>query len=287
MALAVQRRVGWVCVAVGMMLAVSKSPSGGFAVVRESKAPKSLKGLEPCKILLIGNPGIGKSAILNGMIGYKCFESGVSFGSGMTYELDIAKIGKYIFMDTPGLADTNLREKAAKAITEALKQCGRYKIIFVIGLDSGRLRPEDVTVMRLVIESADIDKYGVIINKLEQKTYEKLSDPSHPAKQQVLGMIQAGLSKGQEMTDHIYLMPHDEELAGEDNKVKQPPKDFFDFLKTMPDYNLLKPELVKPIKNNFVREVVTTETWWQKMLSNVASNVKVSVSIRIGGDSPF
>ena len=78
-------------------------------------------------------------------------------------------------MDTPGLADIKLREKAAKAITEALKKDGRYQIFFVITLEAGRIRPEDMTTIKLVLESAsDITHYSIIINKLSNNAYNCL-----------------------------------------------------------------------------------------------------------------
>lgn len=57
-------------------------------------------------------------------------------------------------MDTPGLADIKLRKQAAKAITEALKRDGNYQIFFVITLEAGRIRPEDMATIKLVLESA-------------------------------------------------------------------------------------------------------------------------------------
>ena len=55
------------------------------------------------KIIAVGNPGVGKSCILNSLAGEKLFESGLSIGTGKTYELDIkrSKTG-HQFIDTPG-----------------------------------------------------------------------------------------------------------------------------------------------------------------------------------------
>ena len=39
-------------------------------------------------IIVIGNPGAGKSTILNGLAGEVLFESGISIGDGLTYQLD-------------------------------------------------------------------------------------------------------------------------------------------------------------------------------------------------------
>ena len=96
----------------------------------------------------------------------------------MTFELDMKKNHDGItYLDTPGLADFNLREQAAEAITLALKQGGTYQIFFVITLEAGRLRPEDVTTMKLVLDSAtDIEHFSLIINKLSKNAHQILFD---------------------------------------------------------------------------------------------------------------
>ena len=78
-------------------------------------------------------------------------------------------------LDTSGLADINLRQQAAKAITEALKQDGTYQIFFVTTLEAGCIRPEDMITIKLVMESAsDIEYYSIIINKLSKVAYNCL-----------------------------------------------------------------------------------------------------------------
>lgn len=90
----------------------------------------------------------------------------------MTYELDIRKNHDgVIYLDILGLTDFNLREQAAEAIAKALKQDGIYQIFFVITLEAGRVWPEDITTMKLVLESAsDIEHFNLVINKLSTKT---------------------------------------------------------------------------------------------------------------------
>ena len=61
--------------------------------VATSKAfdmPSDVAGTGGTNFLLIGNPGTGKSTILNGLIGRLAFKSGVSYGSGMTYQFDVS-----------------------------------------------------------------------------------------------------------------------------------------------------------------------------------------------------
>ena len=43
-------------------------------------------------LLAIGNPGSGKSTILNILAGKTLFRSGISFGNGLTNKLDMEEI---------------------------------------------------------------------------------------------------------------------------------------------------------------------------------------------------
>lgn len=135
------------------------------------------------KILFIGNPGVGKSTLLNAYMKDlhnsvdkdHYFKSGLSIGKGMTYKLDTRELGNHTFMDTPGLEDIRMREKAAAAITEALKFGGFYKIVFVVTLESGRIRTIDSATINLILNNApDITHYGLIINKMSKRFYEHI-----------------------------------------------------------------------------------------------------------------
>lgn len=135
-------------------------------------------------ILFLGNPGVGKSTLLNSIMKSQSksdkislFESGVSFGRGMTCELDEKTVDGVNYMDTPGLQDVKLRKQAAHSITRALKYGGKYKVVFVMTLESGRVRPADISCMQMVLNSShgQIDCYGVIINKLSKKVHAQLT----------------------------------------------------------------------------------------------------------------
>ena len=94
----------------------------------------------------------------------------------MTFQLDIKKHKDGInYLDTPGLTDIKLRQQAADAITKALKQDETYQVFFVITLEAGIAQPEDMTTIRLVLESAsDIKYYSLIINKLSTIAHDLL-----------------------------------------------------------------------------------------------------------------
>ena len=135
-------------------------------------------------ILFIGNPGAGKSTLLNCLANERLFKSGQSYGEGLTYQLDEHVHRGIKFMDTPGLADKKLREAAGKAISEALKRGGKYRIVFFVRVEAGRPVNEDITTLKLVLDAAPEigNSYGVIIPKVTAGTAEGLRDGSNWSK---------------------------------------------------------------------------------------------------------
>ena len=131
------------------------------------------------KIIVIGNPGAGKSTILNGLAGEVLFESGVSIGDGMTYQLDERENARGTFFDTPGLADNTLREAAGKAISTALRKGGNFKILFFVMTEAGRVVRQDITTLRLVLDAVPEirNQYGIVINKLPKNVLKQLKLP--------------------------------------------------------------------------------------------------------------
>lgn len=80
-------------------------------------------------IIMIGNPGAGKSTLLTSLVdGHYPFHSGVSFGQGLTVNLQEVDYMGITYVDTPGLFNDSLRKKAAEEIAELLK----YKRTFQV-----------------------------------------------------------------------------------------------------------------------------------------------------------
>ena len=136
-------------------------------------------------IIVIGNPGSGKSCILNTLAQKTVFKSGISIGTGLTTHCDKFEDNRFILIDTPGVndCDRTIRENAAKEIRHCFENyIGKnVKIIFIITLESGRLRPADNLLIILIHEAINMGSdYSIIFNKLEKSVmnkfeYQKLS----------------------------------------------------------------------------------------------------------------
>lgn len=123
-------------------------------------------------LILLGNPGVGKSSFGSGLVGGG-FKSGHNYGTGLTKFFSAINKGGLVVLDTPGLADLKIAEQAAQEVTAALKKGGKkavYRIIMMLTLEGGRLRPDDILTLKNVLEALPDEVEmtpGVIVNKVD------------------------------------------------------------------------------------------------------------------------
>jgi GTPase SAR1 family protein len=120
-------------------------------------------------LILVGNPGSGKSTILNSLIGQAVFSSGVSMGTGRTKSMQTHVSGLVKYSDTPGLDDIRCKKAAAKEIEALLKGSDNIKLVFVITLEKWRVKAADVATIKVVLDSLGqgdmTNKFTVLINE--------------------------------------------------------------------------------------------------------------------------
>jgi GTPase SAR1 family protein len=150
--------------------------SSGVIQLNEERSKKNklilnLRNLNVKNVILVGNPGVGKSTLMNSLLGKAEFKSGFS-ARGITTILQKATKFGVTFIDTPGLDDVERKKEAGKEIEKALRLGESCKLLFVVTLEGGRVRSSDITTIKLILDSfkpeirSDVH-YSIIINKVK------------------------------------------------------------------------------------------------------------------------
>ena len=180
-------------------------------------------------IIFCGNPGVGKSTLLSSISNLP-FESGFSWGEGLTYGATFKShpnLPDVRFADTPGLADITKADGAATAITKALSDGVRNKkrcmIFFVVTLEAGRVRPDDLFTIKQVMESISLrcndgkpsmNSYGVIFNKCTFLHDQSFVDGGKNKLEKVFGLPSKSVPI---TTTYLYFLPNVPQLVDQSN----------------------------------------------------------------------
>lgn len=221
---------------------------------------------EPFKIVFIGNPGVGKSTLLNMLAGKVAFKSGVSDnGLGVTSVLQTYTNSDGVtFIDTPGLADVERRAMAALEIERALKldPKARFRIVFVTTLLNGRVLPQDLATIRVVLEALrDVPElfFGIVVNQLPPTVYEELKND--PAKRSVYEAF--FLFDGLPPPTAFYFYPREPALECATDAIAPTRPDFVAWLNDLP---------CPVVAREQVAAIDVTD--WQAKADELATNVK-------------
>ena len=220
-------------------------------------------------IIFLGNPGVGKSTILNCWAGRVIFSSGPSLGEGLTKVLQREEVKGVILNDTPGLSDVSLRAQAAMAITDALRESRFARLYFIVTLEAGRVRPVDVATINTVLDAiVGVDmtnKFGIIINKLSKKVIDKINNDVD-GKTRLFGCLTTKFK-----TLHIFLNPSDADLNDESNGLKPLSSDMREFIASVTTFEIQE---IRPLSiDNFDRNTEALEEMLQRMMDSQEEQV--------------
>jgi hypothetical protein len=195
--------------------------------------------------LFLGNPGAGKSTLINCLLGGNHTQSGISWGGGLTKEYQRFVKDGIAYMDTPGLADDTIQVQAAQAITKALKQSGTYKLFFLVRLQNGRVVSEDLATLERVldsIEAGDLNyKFTIVINCVGERQYASLMARGDEFKR-----IKTLINR-RYLTESFCFVPRIEALEEKANVVVELPHEVRDFLEKKSPVITVDERQVRPI----------------------------------------
>ena len=117
--------------------------------------------------------------------------------------------------DTPGLADTKMRELAAQEIEAALRRNGMYRLVFIVTIEGGRVRPEDAATIRLVTQALKKPiPFAVVLNKLAADEVRALGEPEN-----VKLVLESLLWSCTRKTELVHLIEYETSLSGKNEAL--------------------------------------------------------------------
>lgn len=201
------------------------------------------------RIVCIGNPGVGKSTLLNGMCGTCLFTSGLAVdGKGVTREHKAAPLpfnthyhdSGIVLSDTPGLMDAADLQDAANQILSALNQKGQFKVFFVIRFQHQMVSPADLNTIASIVSAcrgssgslgvAGLSQFGVIVNMVEEDEMAMAKFKSEDELARHVEELVRGLDECRQCAVRAVVNKKDVKLEKKENKVRPLSRNLQDFI---------------------------------------------------------
>ena len=205
------------------------------------------------KIIFLGNPGKGKSTLLNALAGRIAFQSSESpDGVGVTREFSDVEVQRDIgdqtshwkLVDTPGLADPVLKQEASRQISKLLRskrgedgELIPHRIVFVMALVNGRLVDEDMATMRVILNAArEIKSYGIIVNDVRDLAARQQDPENKRALTKMEAILTDLKDEKNNAAGQVHWFPKIETASGKTNFQISGPliSDLWDFVLKLP-----------------------------------------------------
>lgn len=172
-----------------------------------------------------------------------------------------------------------------------MKEGGLFKIIFVITTRSGRINPDDVASINLVLDAVPTmraNQYGIIVNRLEASEFLGLK-----SKENWNAFTEALLGSLHLITSRITLLEQDAELTGSTNHVKPASEDLETLVMGVPTIRIdpgavndVDPKSFQEVREDF-QELMKNETKMQEAVLKKTKQIQQCVqdSVKSPGGS--
>jgi len=246
-------------------------------VGNRAQLAQRLKEDQVDNVILVGNPGVGKSTILNSLMGEARFRSGVS-ASGVTEILQSQDFMGIKYVDTPGLDEYKKRKQAGEEIERALKQNGSMKLIFICVTEGGRVRSSDLATIDIVLGAFREGfkkniRYGILVNKMDDENYE------------IIDEIIKQFDNVEIRTQHIDFMPRNNVYKG-NNISADLPSGIIDFIYSIPTMRPNKDDVMKLVIDKYEERLDRTTKELLDMRQKYEDIIRKMGEIKVTPNSP-